>query len=245
MNETEIYTQGLKQDDMTRAASHDWKQVLFRRLRSEYDQITRGSKTAEAETGLGMAPSAYWYVSRLEPDFAYVATLSVGAGGPHGPGMTCPFDTGGLWHDKLTLVAPLTEDEKRQLLVDHGYEVDAFHPTMEDWLNAAYPPKPVDHYSGGTKPRHLIVPEIEVGGSARSWTWELSLNVSASGVTFPPATSLHITQERYDQYESWVASQKGLSTSEVNDHLDFVDDIKSITDDVYKDATQRLVSSVT
>ena len=61
MSETSIYTQGLRQDDVLRSsgAGHDWQQVVFRRLRLEYEKLGRGPKTAEAEVGLGMEPSAY------------------------------------------------------------------------------------------------------------------------------------------------------------------------------------------
>src|ERR1700730_8361094 len=142
MRETRIYSQGLRQEHVLKSsgAGHPWQQVVFSRLRAEHSRLGRGPSTARCEDGLGIQPSAYWYVARLEPDYAYVATLSTDALVPGGAGIACAFDTGGLWSDKITLVAPLTPAEKRALLSRSAYAMDEYHPTMESWLADAYEP---------------------------------------------------------------------------------------------------------
>jgi hypothetical protein len=67
--------------------------------------------------------------------------LSVDALKPGGAGMACAFDTGGLWSDKITLAKPLAPEEKRALLLRSAYEMDEYHPTMEQWLGEAYEPQ--------------------------------------------------------------------------------------------------------
>jgi len=192
-----------------------------------------------------MEPSAYWYVARLEPDYAYVATLSTDALKPGGTGLACAFDTGGLWSDKLTLSSPLTAPDKRAFLRAHGYSMDDYHRAMKSWLDDAYEPPPVIYYSGSVKPTTHSIPEISIADDSRSWTWEVSVAVAAPAEAFPPATSLHMTEQQYDQYVSWVLRLKELSSFEVYDHLDFVEGIISVNADPYGDAIRALIASAT
>jgi hypothetical protein len=248
VSETRIYSQGLREEDTQtrRDANHDWQRVVFHRLRLEYDKLGRGENTKASEDGLGMDPSAYWYVARLEPDFAWVATLSTDALRQGGPGMACAFDTGGLWHDWITLVVPLTTPaQKRDFLRRNRYSLDGYHPTMRSWLDSAYEPQPVVHYSRGVQPKVHTIPEVSIADDTRSWTWEVSVSVNCPAASFPPATSLHMTEQRYDQYESWVLRLRELSSFEVYDHLDFVERIISTSGNPYEDAIQLLIGSAT
>jgi hypothetical protein len=246
MNAARIYTQGLRQEDTLRSsgAGQDWQRVVFHRLRLEYTKLARGPKTEASEDGLDMEPSAYWYVARLEQEFAYVATLSADVLNPGGSGMACAFDTGGLWHGHLKLAAPLDAAQKRQFLAEHAYSMDEYEPVMMSWLEAAYPPEPLVHYSRGIEPTVHTIGEVVITDS-RSWTWEVSVAVTAPTDSFPRATSLHMTEQQYDQYESWVSSRRELSNSEVYNHVKFVEGIIHKSDDPYKDATELLIASVT
>lgn len=246
MGETSIFSQGLREEDVLRVSGkgHAWQRVVFHRLRLEHHRLGRGPSTERAEDGLEMEPSAYWYVARLEPDYSFVATLSADALDAGGPGLACAFDTGGLWSDKLTLLSPLTDEQKRQFLRENAYSMDSYHPAMKTWLNAAYEPPPVVHYSRGVKPSVHTIAEIVIADDTRSWTWEVSVAVARSS-GFPPPTSLHMTRHQYDQYESWVTRLREVSSSEVYDHLAFVERIISISANPYEDATQLLITRAT
>jgi hypothetical protein len=220
--------------------------VLFHRLRLEYDKLGRGNNTKKSEDGLGTDPSAYWYVARLEPDFAWVVTLSTDELQPGGPGIACSFDTGGLWHNWLTLVVPVTtQAEKRDFLRRNSHSLNGYHPTMRSWVDSAYDPPPVEPYSRGVQPKVAAIPEVRIAGDSRSWTWEVSVPVSSQAGSFPVATSLHMTDQQFDQYESWVLGLRELSSFEVYDHLDFVERIISRTGNPYDDAMQLLIASAT
>lgn len=242
---TRIYTQGLRDTDVLRASgTHmDWQRVLFHRLRLEHRKLGRGPTTAAAEDGLQIDPSAYWYIGRLEPDYAYIVTLSIDALEPGAQGVVCPFDTGGLWHDKLTLVAPLTPTQKRQFLADNSYSMDNYHAAMQSWLESAFEVNEhVASYSRGAKPSAHSIPDIVIDDDTRSWTWEVRVAVKAATDSLPPATSLHMTEQQYDQYETWLTRLREISTFEVYDHLEFVESIVSVSANPYEDATQLLVA---
>jgi hypothetical protein len=248
VSETRIYSQGLREEDTEtgRDEGQDWQRVVFHRLRLEYDKLGRGGKTKATEDGLGMDPSAYWYVASLEREFAYLATLSTDALKPGGPGIACAFDTGGLWHDWITLVSPLgTPAQKREFFQRNRYSMDGYQSAMKSWLDAAYDQPPVVDYSSGVKPRVHTIPEVRIADDKRSWTWEVSIAVDSAAASFPPATSLHMTEQQYDQYESWVTSLRELSRFEVYDHITFVERIISTSGNPYDDAIRSLIASAT
>lgn len=235
-------SQGLTQAHLAAGAgaASPWQQVLFHRLRYEFALLTdRRDHTRQTEIGLEMPQSAYWFIGRIEPEYTSVVTLSeLGASSPSGRGRVSPFDTGGLWHDKMkTVNDPLSPEQKRALYNENLFAVGTFDPSMSGWLNSAFSGIPAD-YCRDVRPTHHYVELVVLDddSEARDWSWELSIDINAGVEEFPMLRTLYMNEYLLDTYKRWVNTNPTISGDDALDHLSLLNDIAIPTPQPYTDA---------
>jgi len=243
----ESASQGLTEWDVTTPdgarVPMEWQEVMFRRLQLEFNLLTTPRPvTEQAEDGLRMRRSAYWYLGRLHPDYCEMVVMSTVTEDPNG--VVCPMDTGGIWHDKIeTVYSPLSEEQKRKLFSENAIASDEYRQPMTEWLELTYPGG-VDGYCTGVRPTAHKVPTVvfTVDTEPQAWTWELSVARGAAQGAFPQPLRIHMTPNHQTQYVQWVGRFLGASRAVVAAHLRFFRQHVSVTGNPFDDATARLLA---
>jgi hypothetical protein len=243
-------SQGLVQYDLRTVGptASPWQHVLFLRLRYAYEQLLiRRPETSEAEVGLGIPPSAYWYIGRVEPGYANIVILS--RLNPHTArtqALVSSFDSGGLWHNKMkTTLDPLSDSDKRQFFSSNAMTPETFENPMTTWLKTAFNGV-LRHYCRNVTPASHYLAEviIDAPSNPQDWAWELAIENEAPADAFPRLISLYMSRADYHNYQWWVEAAAGLDRDELVDHIDYVRSVISETTTPYNDATSVCASGL-
>lgn len=157
-----------------RSHAPDWRPVAARCLLSEFSALGTGEKAAAAEDGLGLGRCTYFYLARVEVDFA---ELVVAYRPERLPGAVAPFDTGGVFHGHEE-ADPTWRDHGhlRAFVASNSYNLPATED-FEAWLGRAYA-DPLD-YARGRRPQVPLDP-IVYAADPRAWTWEVRVQKPAA-----------------------------------------------------------------
>jgi hypothetical protein len=135
-------------------------------------------KTSEAEEGLRIKSSCYFYLFRTDQEFGYVVFVWTPAreDWAAGDGGACPFDTGGLWHDRMVTDPVLrTGDEKRAFFARHDCPLDSCASRFSSYLERNYVGTE-EAYIDGHPPAEGVAEIFKAPpNNARSWTWEVRI----------------------------------------------------------------------
>jgi hypothetical protein len=185
-----------------------------------------GEETAVAESGLGFQPSCYWYICRTEGDFGHIVFLwteehDVSWGSSDA---ATPFDTGGVWHEKIVFDPLLSDSGRKQFVAAHSQPVSAWLGEFVTWLQANYD-RTAD-YIRGVPPR-AGVPGIvyDSQNEPRAWTWEARLEKSSYRRQVGIRKVFWTADDRR-AFENWIeAGGSGLDVKVAEDLLLLVDEV--------------------
>jgi hypothetical protein len=230
----------------------DWREATAAWILGDIGKLPSGKRTSQAETGLGIEPSHYWYVLRAERQFGYTVFLSrasIDGWLKESGGMT-PFDSGGLWHGFIPAnPASIDSETKKSLFNRYNRSLIGWPDAFCDYIAANY-----DDFKGyiqGLPPRTGSPPIMtSPPSSAQAWTWEARVTrktfrpeqVQPLKIYWHLAESDHFlnwveTASRYDdpvqeQLTAWVLdSQEICPTSEspaIRAGLDLVKNLQDL-----------------
>ena len=184
----------------------DWREAVASIILNEMERLPVGEKTAEAEAGLGLKSSLYWYILRAEELFGYAVFLwraNVSDWLPDQGGMS-PFDSGGLWHDYIQTTSPLVDDEaKRVLFAQNSRGLRGWNDVFRSYLSDNYD-NPQDYILG--LPPRFGVPQIlkQSPNSAQAWTWEARVAREAFNAGLVALQTLYWRQNQEDSFLLWI-----------------------------------------
>ena len=205
------WVQGLR-----RPVDHQWQDVLRLRLEGSHHLIRSGRKTLKAEKGLRLKPSAYFYVSRCDPDFGWCAVAFTPP--EHSNAEVTELDTGGFFAGLLNL-ARISLPLKRAVVRHHTHPADTYLPSSQQWGRANY--NSSADYVRGESPRHNRVKELTLtaGADPRHWTWEARIPLSDfPDVGLEPRKAVLAT-DQYRGYRGWLLTTPKLSTTVRGNHI--------------------------
>lgn len=220
--------------------SISWMELLYRRVTCDFDAIPSGEKTKEAEAGLGIDESTYFYVECPHPQFgdsviAFVDTARELAA-------VSPFDTGGLWFGHVPLNQELDNAAKQVLVARWSIECPDYQLPFAEWVGRSI--GSLQDYRTGVRPDAVVVEEIDLStASSQSWTWEARLrkNVGAGASVAPDR--VYLMEGRRAAYLSWLRDQRWFSGEERSFHLRWVSEHVSETANPVDDMIEYLARS--
>jgi hypothetical protein len=182
-------------------------------------------QTAEAETGLAIPPSTYWYVCRTDDRYGYIVFLW--REDPDLPlqaadGAVLPFDSGGIWHGRIAMDAPLSLEERQQFVQTHSKPADQWNVGLSEWLSANYADA-ADYVNG--KPPATGVAGIVYDvtrNEAAAWTWEARIDKER----YRNQVVLHHVFWRGDDrtaFEDWLMTARHIDERQAEELIRFVD----------------------
>ncbi|WP_159617148.1 hypothetical protein [Arthrobacter zhaoguopingii] len=184
-----------------------------------HNLLPNSAKTGEAEMGLGIRPSAYFYLGRCDPDYG---DQVVGYERPStDESLVSPFDTGGLWHGHVVTTPPLAQSTLKTFVARHSHGVPAFALAFQQWGNAEYNGSSKD-YTAGQQPVKAAVPNIDLSSpraEPRWWTWEGRIAHGSTAMHTLQPVKVFMTQDDFESYEPWVRDDVFLPTHEKKRHL--------------------------
>lgn len=126
---------GLRDD----GTNDDWARHVSLLVLGDFHAIPQGPRTIQAEAGLGIPASKYWYVGRSEKKFGHgVFWCEASTSWTPDERGVCPFDTGGLWHDRIRTTAPLSDDSKKSLFETHDRNLVGWDVAIRTILKSQY-----------------------------------------------------------------------------------------------------------
>jgi len=166
-------TQGLS-SQITKSLHSDWRVVVLNRLIGQYSVIPTSASTSAAEKGLGIAPSAYWFLSRVDNLYGRVLMVWTAKGSVSPNSRLSPFDTGGIWHDHLEADPPFSSPSDKAAFVSQYTMVpaDGF-PVFSEWLSTAFAGPHEYVAAAASEPYYIIHERLASCKSAFAWSWEL------------------------------------------------------------------------
>ena len=155
-----------------------WRESLTDIIRKKWSSRRPSPRTKQAESGLGIEGTPhYFYAMRTERAFGFavfffrVIHITRWPEGAHG---ATPFDSGGLWYDKVCTIPSADSLEKRKIFRTHQKPLSSWLPAFEEYITSNY--DSIDEYVRGTPPRMGVNPIISgPPNSSRAWTWEVRI----------------------------------------------------------------------
>lgn len=186
-----------------------WLRAVASIIVGRLDYLGQTQRTIEAQSGLGLEPSWYWYIARTKESFGHAVFLwdVEGLDWEAGTRGVCPFDTGGLWHGYIATVPHLANaDDKRAFFHKNDHELSMWPNTVTNYLVGNYPT--IADYVVGLSPRGGV-PEIlkSLPNTSLAWTWEgrlLRQHITGK-VTLQ---RVFCTGEDKDYFLSWVGHSR-------------------------------------
>jgi hypothetical protein len=198
--------------------------------------------TREAENGLGIGRCVYWFVGCAVETYSGEATglweptaaLVVGEGG------LCPFDTGGLWHRKITPEPPLTDQDD---VIDYFKACDR---PLSDWPDETFARiltgwSDAGAYTTGSPPSTPITPRDHSNhASPHAWLWEGRVRLDEKVPERVAIRELFWTEGNRRRFHTWLARYTGFSPDERRRVLDTVQASSRVATDLYPEVATRL-----
>ena len=189
-----------------------WRELVTSAIRGEWPAPKASKRTQEAERGLGIGGKPYYfYVLRAEENFGLVVLVlseDEKAGWPSDARGATPFDSGGLWWEKIATRPALDDAGRRAFFRDHDVPLVDWRSAFERYVR--------DHY--GTVADYLVGsapgpgserrdPEVTIirgsPNDKQAWTWEVRVphDLVADRLELRAA---YMTEARRDNYLDWL-----------------------------------------
>lgn len=166
-----------------------WGRTLINVLLGNLSGVRKSPSTIQAEAGLGILPSWYWYVGRSSTRFGHGIFLwDVRLDGlPSATPGVCSFDTGGLWHGYIKTAPPVsTADMKREVFQSHDRQLGSWWTAFDEYLRQNYDTP--SEYLHGLPPRVGSPPIIcDLPNESAAWTWEGRITLDLVEHVGPPS----------------------------------------------------------
>ena len=211
-----------------------WCELVTSAIRGEWPALKASEGTREAERGLGIGGQPYYfYVLRAEENFGlvvFVLSEDDEADWPSDARGATPFDSGGLWGNKVLTRPKLDDAGRRAFFRDHDVSLVNWRSAFERYVRAHY--GTVSNYiegdapGPGTEPRDREITIIRGRpNEKRAWTWEVRVpHELAPGRLALRAA--YMTQTRCLDYLDWLSYSGTLPEDErrqierwVEDHV--------------------------
>jgi hypothetical protein len=155
------------------APTSNWYRDIGFVILERYDDIPRRPNTEKSEKALGISPSWYSYIGR--PDDLYgngIFFFDVAIDWPLSERGVCPFDTGGLWHDRINFDPPLSPAHKLALFNLYDNPLLDWDSLFRKYLVLNYA-RYANYLEGAIPDKGEGVKEInKIRNQAVAWTWE-------------------------------------------------------------------------
>ena len=221
-----FWVQGLRRSEelrrvfwnrITGGSIKDQWRVLMLRLLNRQNEIPSGRTTKRAEHGLGLRPSAYFYVARSHESFSLAPIAYL----PPSPeeivsAEIVPFDTGALFYGKLKVGSRnLTQREKRSYLEENSISFDDYVTRFQSWGRSAFDNS--IEYVRGKEPHVAAADGMQMneGDDPRHWTWEAHIPLSEFPNDSLRPAAVFLTQSERNQFQNWISRESGLSVAEL------------------------------
>lgn len=152
----------------------EWHPLVLKILSYKFHESPSRGRTEEAENGLAIAPSCYWYVWRADELYGEVVFLWREGAVPlrDSDGGVAPFDSGGFWHGFVRTSTVFADDvEKRSFFASICVKVSEWRTPFFEYVTSNY--DDARDYVEGRTPA-VGTPGIVRGApnAASAWTWE-------------------------------------------------------------------------
>ena len=190
----------------------DWRELVTRAIRGEWPAPKASERTREAERELGIdGQPCYFYVLRAEESFSlvvFVLSEDDEADWPSDARGATPFDSGGLWWNKVLTHPELDDDGRRAFFRDRDVPLVDWKAAFEGYVRAHY--GTVSSYLEGDAPGPGAEPQDQEVTIIRgypngklAWTWEVRVPRALA----PGRLALreaYMTETRRDDYLDWL-----------------------------------------
>ena len=190
----------------------DWREQVTSAIRGEWPAPKASERTREAERGLGIGGQPYYfYVLRAEESFGlvvFVLSEDDGTDWPSDARGATPFDSGGLWWNKVLTRPEFDDAGRRTFFRDHDVPLVDWRTAFEGYVRAHY--GTVSNYLEGdapgprTEPRDSEVTIIRGRPNGKlAWTWEVRVphDLAPGRLALRAA---YMTEIRRDDYLDWL-----------------------------------------
>lgn len=129
MQHPPFWIHGLKRKGANAPRGMEWYRRIALIITGDYTQIERSPKTIEAEAGLGIPPSVYFFISSPVKDYSnglFLYTIQGETRTASDSGVT-PFDSGGLWSGQMHTNPHLASAESKREFYRK------YHYSLRDW----------------------------------------------------------------------------------------------------------------
>ena len=159
----------------------DWRELVTSAIRGEWPAPKASEGAREAERGLGIGGQPYYfYVLRAEGNFGlvvFVLSEEDEADWPPDARGATPFDSGGLWGNRVLTRPELDDAGRRAFFRDHDVPLVDWRAAFEGYVRAHY--GTVSSYLEGDAPGPGAEPRDSEAtiirgrpNDKRAWTWE-------------------------------------------------------------------------
>ena len=208
---TNLLFHGLQPQPSSRQA---WCTLVTSVIWQNWIALPSSSGTRKAEDRLGIVGDPlYLFAMRSERAFGFVVfALRLNAqSDPEVTGAT-PFDSGGLWRDKVQAAQRLTDAEKRAVFQDNGVPLARFPDVFKRYIAVNY--SAVSDYIEGTPPLRGTPPITpNHPNSSRAWTWEVRIP-KAVATTWAELLCGFITPEAMSDYSDWLSYDSAIEDAD-------------------------------
>jgi len=193
-----------------RHAYDRWSKAVADILLDLFDSVGKFDTTLEAEAGLGLPPSWYWFVARTDDSYGFTVFFwsSHGTVWRSDHRGICPFDTGGLWHGHVHLTPEVVDPAaKRAFFERHDQGLADWQVAFATYLANNYGSF-ADYVNG--KPPGVGIPEIRPDSNGPlAWSWEARLDrTEVSGRVVVSRLYCSVESERF--FLNWLEEDDSL-----------------------------------
>lgn len=193
-------------------AKEDWRKSLTYILAKSWSLRAPSQGTRQAETGLGIDGTPhYFYVMRTEQAFGGAVFLfreNDIVEWPAGVNGATPFDSGGLWHNKIAMHSSPASTRKRQIFEKHQEPLSSWAKAFGNYIARNY--AHISDYIEGEPPQtpsHPII--LGQPNSSRAWTWEVRVPCDLLDANVNLICGCLSSQD-YSKYLNWLWSDSNL-----------------------------------
>ena len=210
----------------------DWRTLMTNAIQGKWPAPAASRRTRTTERGLGILGKPYYfYVLRAEEDYGLVVFVLgevENAAWPAGARGATPFDSGGLWWNKIVTEPELDDDGRRAFFACRDVPLVDWRSAFEKYVQTRY--VTVSSYLEGSAPepgRESPDPEVTiVKGSPndkRAWTWEVRVphDLVADRLDL---LAIYMTGDDRDAYLKWLFRHSPLTDGEIRRIRQWVDE---------------------
>jgi|GEM_PF-4826587 len=201
----------------------EWQAIVQSILQRVFRTAPTGARTAEAEAALGLGSCIYFYVFQTSARFGSVVFLwreNPSRPWSSGDGAAAPFDTGGIWHDRVVTDPPLAKAERKSFVQTHSRPIDRWLTEFVSWIDTNYD-ETADYLAN--RPPRVGVPGIvyDSRNADGGWTWEARVRKASWNEQISIRHVFWSREDRTD-FETWLIHRSTLDAKAAEDLIDLI-----------------------